>query len=135
LGELLGARRVTIRRAVPDGEVVAVDLAEAGPDGDVPAVPELRPDARELPHLDAQGRLPEGFYRVHGRRLPRPPAGAVATLTRGQEHVGELAVVTGPDRPVSPAARLLVATVAHALAAASRPHVPTTGNGQQAMTR
>ncbi len=92
-----------------------------------------RSGTHDLPHLDEQGRLPRGVFLVRDGRLPRPLRGAAVTLVHGHEQVGELVVITGAGRALPPAARLTLATVAHALAAAP-PRSPTS-NGRQSLTR
>jgi uncharacterized membrane protein len=115
LRDLLSARRVIINRSGPTGQAAVTDVGRT----DEPF------DTRELSRLDQQGRLPRGslLWR-HG--LPPPPVrGAMVDLVRGhddghdQVQVGELIVVVDKGKPVPPTARLTLATVAHALAAAA----------------
>jgi hypothetical protein len=127
LGRLLDARRVIVRRTGPAEDVVSVDLVDPAARADTVL------EGHELPRLDAEGRLPPGFFRVRDGRLPHRPAGVVAALVGVGQPVGELVVVTGADRPISAAGRLTVATVAHALAAAP-PHAPAP-EAQRPLTR
>ncbi len=129
LYRLLGARRVTVMRGGPAGQAVVADVADPGDAGGTGEAL----DPHDLPHLDEQGRLPRGVFLVRDGRLPRPLRGAAVTLVHGHEQVGELVVITGAGRALPPAARLTLATVAHALAAAP-PHSPTS-NGRQSLTR
>jgi hypothetical protein len=114
LRQLLDVQRVTITR----GQTVAADAAAEGAVGGEP------PDLGDVPHLDEQGRLPRGVFLVRDGRLPRPLRGAAVTLVHDSEPVGELVVITGTGHPLPPGARLILATVAHALAAAE-PRRPT----------
>ena len=116
---LLDADSVTIKRTGPTGEAV---VAEVGMTDEPLAT-------HDLPHLDPQGRLPRGFGLWHGGRPPRPSRGAAVDLVRGHDQVGELVVVMDAGRPLPPTARFTLATVAHALAAAT-PDRSATANGQ-----
>lgn len=122
LRALLDARQVVVRRTGPAGVAVTAD-----PPGAVDV------DERALPRLDPEGRLPRGVYEVRDGRLPRHPAGVVAPLLRGGREVGELLVITAAEEPISHSQRLVVATVAHALAV-SGPKA-STPNGQPAAAR
>jgi hypothetical protein len=123
LYELLDARRVIIKRSEPTGETVVADVGRT----------DEAPDARDLPHLDQQGRLPRGFLLWRNGSPPPPARGAAINLVRHDQRVGELVVLTDAGRPVLPTAGLTLATVAHALAAAT-PHRPAP-NGQQPLAR
>jgi hypothetical protein len=124
LRQLLDVQRVTITRGGPAGQtVVAADAAEGG----------QPPDLGDVPHLDEQGRLPRGVFLVRDGRLPRPVRGAAVTLVHDNEPVGELVVITGTGHPLPPGARLILATVAHALAVAE-PRRPTS-NGRRSLAR
>jgi hypothetical protein len=132
LHDLLNACRVIIKRSGTTGQAVVADVGRT----DEPI------DTRELPRLDQQGRLPSGSRLWRHGLPPRPPRGATVDLVRGhgdgnkvQAQVGELIVVMGKGRPVPPTARLTIATVAHALAAAAA--TPPQPSRQQArpMTR
>lgn len=132
LRDLLGARRVLVRRSGPTGAAVvaditggenSVDLLEAAAVAAIAGRGQAV-DLPDLPRLDQRGRLPHGFRLWRNGRPPRPPRGAAADLIRGRQQVGELIVVMDQGRPLPPAARLTVATVAHLLAAVPA-HRPT----------
>jgi K+-sensing histidine kinase KdpD len=126
LRDLLGARRVMVRREGPTGAVVA-DIAADNTSLDRPEMADVAAltgrgeagDVLDLPRLDEQGRLPRGIHLWRNGRPPRPPRGAVADLIRGRGHeqVGEVIVIMDQGRPLPPTARLTLATVAHLLAA------------------
>jgi K+-sensing histidine kinase KdpD len=120
LYDLLDADRVTIKRTGPTGEAVVAEVGRT----DEPL------DTHDLPHLGPQGRLPRGFGLWHGDRPPRPSRGAAIDLVLGHDQVGELVVVMDAGRLLRPTARFTLATVAHALAAAT-PYRPADANGQR----
>jgi len=125
LRDLLGARRVLVRRSGPTGAAVVADIASGDENDEVAAIAGRGEGVElpDLPHLDEQGRLPGGFRLWRDGRPPPPPRGAVADLIRGhQQVVGELIVVMDESRTLPPAARLTVATVAHLLAAVPSHH-------------
>jgi Domain of unknown function (DUF4118) len=129
LRQLLDVQRVTITRGGPAGQTVVA--ADAAAEGD--AAGGEPPDLGDVPHLDEQGRLPRGIFLVRDGHLPRPVRGAAVILVHDNEPVGELVVITGTGHPLPPGARLIVATVAHALAAAE-PRRPTS-NGRRSLAR
>ena len=132
LRDLLGARRVLVRRSGPTGVAVVADIASGDDSVDMFEAAEVAAiagrgeavDLLGLPRLDEQGRLPHGFRLWRNGRPPRPPRGAAADLVRGRQRVGELIVVMDEARTLPPAARLTVVTVAHLLAAMPA-HIPT----------
>ena len=119
LRQLLDVQRVTITRRGPAGQTVAADAAAEGT-----AAGGEPPDLGDVPHLDERGRLPRGVFLVRDGHLPWPLRGAAVTLVHDNEPVGELVVITGTGHPPPPGARLILATVAHALAVAE-PRGPT----------
>jgi K+-sensing histidine kinase KdpD len=111
---LLDARRVVIRRGLPDHEVVVADVGE----------PEAPMDLDGFTQLDAEGHVldarPPGGSVV---RWVRPSQGAVLQLVRHRQPVGRLIVTFGQRQWTPPVIRLALATVAHALATATGPAV------------
>jgi K+-sensing histidine kinase KdpD len=111
---LLDARRVVIRRGLPDHEVVVADVGE----------PEAPLDLDGFTQLDAEGHVldarPPGGSVV---RWVRPSQGAVLRLVRHRQPVGRLIVTFGQRQWIPPVIRLALATVAHALATATGPAV------------
>jgi K+-sensing histidine kinase KdpD len=124
LYDLLDADRVAVTRTRPTGQAVSAAVGRT----------DETLDTHDLPRLDQQGRLPRGFRLWRGDQPPRPSRGAAVDLVRGHDQVGELAVVMGAGRPLPPAARLTLATVAHVLAAAP-PHRPADADGQRPVAR
>jgi hypothetical protein len=113
---LLDARRVVVRRGVPDNEVVVADIGES----------EAPLDVDSLTHLDAEGHIPNGRFRpLKGSmvRWMRPHQGAVLQLIQHRQPVGSLLVIFRQGYWIPPVIRLALATVAHALATTTGPAV------------
>jgi K+-sensing histidine kinase KdpD len=108
--QLLGARRVAVHRATPDGVRLTVDVgADAAP-----------LDVDDLPHLDQSGHV-ERPRRPAGAGMVRWIArdhGAVLDLVHLQRRVGRLVVVLEDGRALSPVTRTALATIADTLAMA-----------------
>jgi hypothetical protein len=113
---LFDARRVVIRRGVPDDELVVADVGE----------PEAPLDLDGLAQLDADGHFLDGRSRpLEGSlvRWVRPHRGAVLRLVRHRRPIGRLVVIFGEGHWMLPVTRLALATVAHALATTTGPAV------------
>jgi K+-sensing histidine kinase KdpD len=86
LHELLDARRVSILRRSPGGFTVTVDV------GDTQAPINLE----ALTHLDREGRIPLGHYRVLDGTMMLPREGVALDLVARQRPVGYLVIIPGP---------------------------------------
>jgi K+-sensing histidine kinase KdpD len=109
LHELLDARRVSILRRSPDGFAVTVDV------GDTQAPIDLE----ALTHLDREGRIPLGHYRVLDGTMVLPREGVALDLVARQRPVGYLVIIPGRDVPADRITRLAVATMANEVAIAA----------------
>jgi K+-sensing histidine kinase KdpD len=109
LHELLGARRVSVLRRSPDGFAVTVDVGET----DLPI------DMDALTHLDREGRIPPGHYRVLAGTMVLPNEGVVLDLVARQHPAGYLVIIPGQDVPADRTTRLAVAAMANELAIAA----------------
>jgi hypothetical protein len=89
---------------------VTADVGATGP-----------PPAADLPHLDAEGRIPSGHLRAVGGTLILPNEGAVIDIVQRKVPIGSLIVLPREDQPVLRATRLGIATIAYALTAAMPP--------------
>jgi hypothetical protein len=113
---LLDARRVVIRRGLPDHEVVVADIGD----------PEAPLDVDGLTQLDGGGHILDGRDRPPKEsvvRWVRPSQGAVLPLVQQRQPVGHLIVTFRQGQWIPPVIRLALATVAHALATATGPAV------------
>ncbi len=119
--ELLGAERVLVTRKGADGEQVTADVGATG-----------QPPAADLPHLDAEGRIPSGHLRSVGGMLVLPNEGAVLDIVQRKIPVGSLIVIPREDQPVLRATRLGIAAIAHALAVTPRGPLPSASRTQPA---
>jgi K+-sensing histidine kinase KdpD len=106
LHELLDARRVSILRRSPDGFAVTVDVGET----------HLPIDLEALTHLDREGRIPLGHYRVLDGTMVLPREGVALDLVARQRPVGYLVIIPGRDVPADRTTRLAVAAMANELA-------------------
>jgi K+-sensing histidine kinase KdpD len=109
LHELLDARRVSILRRSPGGFTVTVDV------GDTQAPINLE----ALTHLDREGRIPLGHYRVLDGTMMLPREGVALDLVARQRPVGYLVIIPGRDVPADRTTRLAVAAMATSLAIAA----------------
>jgi len=92
-----------------------------------------QPPAADLPHLDAEGRIPSGHLRSVGGMLVLPNEGAVLDIVQRKIPVGSLIVIPREDQPVLRATRLGIAAIAHALAVATpRGPLPSASRTQPA---
>jgi K+-sensing histidine kinase KdpD len=103
---LLDARRVSILRRSPDGFAVTVDVGDT----------HLPIDLEALTHLDREGRIPLGHYRVLDGTMVLPPEGVALDLVARQRPVGYLVIIPGGDVPADRTTRLAVAAIANELA-------------------
>jgi K+-sensing histidine kinase KdpD len=103
---LLDARRVSILRRSPDGFAVTVDVGET----------HLPIDLEALTHLDREGRIPLGHYRVLDGTMLLPREGVALDLVARQRPVGYLVIIPGRDVPADRTTRLAVAAMANELA-------------------
>lgn len=103
---LLDARRVSILRRSPDGFTVTVDVGDT----------HLPIDLEALTHLDREGRIPLGHYRVLDGTMVLPPEGVALDLVARQRPVGYLVIIPGRDVLADRATRLAVAAMANELA-------------------
>ena len=106
LHRLLDAHRVTILRRSPDGFAVTVDVGET----------HLPIDLEALTHLDREGRIPLGHYRVLDGTMLLPREGVALDLVARQRPVGYLVIIPGRDVPADRTTRLAVAAMANELA-------------------
>jgi K+-sensing histidine kinase KdpD len=106
LHRLLDARRVSILRRSPDGFSVSVDIGET----------QLPIDLEALTHLDREGRIPLGHYRVLDGTMVLPREGVALDLVARQRPVGYLVIIPGRDMPADRTTRLAVAAMANELA-------------------
>jgi K+-sensing histidine kinase KdpD len=109
LHELLDARRVSILRRSPDGFTVTVDV------GDTQAPIDLE----ALTHLDREGRIPLGHYRVLDGTMMLPREGVALDLVARQRPVGYLVIIPGRDVPADRITRLAVAAMGNEVAIAA----------------
>jgi hypothetical protein len=109
LQRLLGARRVSMLRRGPAGFTVTVDIGDT----------ETPLDLEALTHLDRDGRIPPGHYRVLDGTMILPPEGIALDLVAHQHPVGYLVVIPGHDLPADRTTRLAVAAIANELANAA----------------
>jgi K+-sensing histidine kinase KdpD len=103
---LLDARRVSILRRSPDGFAITVDVGET----------HLPIDLEALTHLDREGRIPLGHYRVLDGTMLLPREGVALDLVARQRPVGYLVIIPGRDVPADRTTRLAVAAMANELA-------------------
>jgi K+-sensing histidine kinase KdpD len=106
LHRLLDAHRVTILRRSPDGFAVTVDVGET----------QAPIDLEALTHLDREGRIPLGHYRVLDGTMVLPREGVALDLVARQRPVGYLVIIPGRDTPADRTTRLAVAAMANELA-------------------
>jgi len=109
LHELLGVRRVSVLRRSPDGFAITVDVGET----------HMPIDMDALTHLDREGRIPPGHYRVLGGTMVLPNEGVALDLVARGHPVGYLVIVPGQDVPADRTTRLAVAAMADQLAVAA----------------
>jgi K+-sensing histidine kinase KdpD len=106
LHRLLDARRVSILRRSPDGFSVTVDVGDT----------QLPIDLEALTHLDREGRIPLGHYRVLDGTMVLPREGVALDLVARQRPVGYLVIIPGRDMPADRTTRLAVAAMANEVA-------------------
>jgi len=106
LHRLLDARRVSILRRSPDGFAVTVDVGET----------HLPIDLEALTHLDREGRIPLGHYRVLDGTMLLPREGVALDLVARQRPAGYLVIIPGRDTPADRTTRLAMAAMANELA-------------------